>query len=28
VKDRAQMVKDILRSLGDPLAPAPKKAAA
>ena len=28
VKDRAQMVRDILRSLGDPLAPAPKKAAA
>ena len=28
VKDRAQMVRDILRSLGDPLTPAPKKAAA
>lgn len=28
VKDRAQMVRDILRSLGDPLAPAAKKALA
>ena len=27
VKDRAQMVRDILRSLGEPLTPAPKKAA-
>jgi transcription-repair coupling factor (superfamily II helicase) len=28
VKDRAQMVRDILRSLGDPLTPASKKAVA
>jgi len=28
VKDRAQMVRDILRSLGDPLTPAAKKAVA